>query len=45
MGDMDDHEADQPQEKLLDISNTKIFQFLSRGLWSDLSVRKQKSGS
>ena len=29
---MDDHEADQPQEKLLDLSNAKLFQFLSRGL-------------
>ena len=29
---MNDHEADEPQEKLLDLSNAKIFQFLSRGL-------------
>ena len=29
---MDDHEADQPPEKLLDLSNANIFQFLSRGL-------------
>ena len=29
---MNDHEADEPQEKLLDLSNARIFQFLSRGL-------------